>query len=176
MHILPLSQFYAPSLIEFCTCIAYKQACALNACTYWNHNTHDAAHASSLPCRKNCAAVATETECFLLLYFIHILRLADKNTARYHSYFIGNSQNELSARLCQCICMCALCERMFGFFLVVVYYYEWTFFFVPFLFPHFVFLLRSFCQHHMTAIWPRWWLMNHSKCASAFNCRTTVVH
>lgn len=35
--------------------------------------------------------------------------------------------------------------------------------FTPFSISHFVFLL-SIRQHHMTATWPHWWLVNHCTC------------
>lgn len=43
---------------------------------------------------------------FLLLQFIHVLRPAGKNIARYHSYFIGPAQNGLPecVALSQCGC------------------------------------------------------------------------
>lgn len=105
-------------------------------------------------------------ERFLLLQFIHVLRLADENIARYHSYFIGHSQNGLSAclaSLCLCTCTRGREEGGGGRLSVCGSEFPMTEALRPSRLPLFllsVFLL-SVCQGHMTAAWPHWWQMNH---------------
>lgn len=127
--------------------------------------TTSTACGASPPCTAfRMSAVAGETGVFLLLQFIHVLRLADKKYSTISFIFYGPlAEWALSVQQASSACLhaCArasVCRRFKT-------PSDWRNV-APFPFSHFVFPLRI-CQDHMTATWPHWWPMNHGACVSA---------